>query len=138
MSKTKQALILAIIAAVGAAVGMIAINQFSGSSVQANQGGRSGAQKWEYCAITNVDTSEGSFGARGRATIRYFYAGGGKEETVEFVPDFGKKIEYYFIENGALSKAIAKLGDEGWEMVSKEPVTENTTRHIFYFKRLKQ
>jgi hypothetical protein len=39
MNKTKQILILAIIAAVGAAVGMIVINQYSGSSVQANQGG---------------------------------------------------------------------------------------------------
>ena len=136
MNKTKQVLILAIIAAVGAAVGMIAIKQFSGSSVQANQGGRSGSQKWEYCAITNVSTSGDNTGERGVASIRYFYAGGAKKETVEFVPDFGKKVEYYFIENGALSKAIAKLGDEGWEMVSKEP--ENTSGHIFYFKRPKQ
>jgi len=139
MNKKKQALILAIIAAAAAAAGgLIAINSFGGSSVQASQGGRAGAQKWEYCAITNVYASGGNLNERGVATIRYFYAGGGKEETVVFVPDFGKKVEYYFIENGAVSKAIAKLGDEGWEMVSKEPVTENTTRHIFYFKRPKQ
>src|SRR5262245_11601996 len=137
MNKIKLTLILAIIAA-AAAGGLIAINSYGGSSVQDGQCGRAGAQKWEYFAITNVYISGGNLSERGVATIRYFHAGGRKEETVEFVPDFGKKVEYYFIENGALSKAIAKLGDEGWEMVSKEPVAENTTRHIFYFKRPKQ
>src|SRR5215813_2489287 len=51
MNKIKQTLILAIIAA-AAAGGLIAINSYGGSSVQAGQGGRAGAQKWEYCAIT--------------------------------------------------------------------------------------
>jgi hypothetical protein len=114
---------LAIIAAVGAAMGMIAINQFSGSSVQADQGGRSGAQKWEYCAITDVYWSDN----RPVAVIRYFQAGGGKEETVEFLPDFGKTAEL----RDALAKAIAKLGDQGWEMFLKEPDGR-------YFKRPKQ
>jgi len=127
MNKIKQALILAIIAAVGAAVGMIAINQFSGSSVQANQGGRSGIQKWEYCAITSVYYSNSNFGERPVAVIRYFQSGGGKEETVEFVPDFGKRAEL----SDALAKAIAKLGDQGWEMFLKEP-------DVRYFKRPKQ
>ena len=127
MNKIKQALILAIIAAVGAAVGMIAINQFSGSSVQANQAGRSGIQKWEYCAITSVYYSNSNFGERPVAVIRYFQAGGEKEEIVEFVPDFGKSAEL----SDALAKAIAKLGDQGWEMFLKEPDGR-------YFKRPKQ
>jgi len=127
MNKTTQIVILAIVAAVGAAVGMIAINQFGASSVQANQAGRSGIQKWEYCAITSVYYSNSSFGERPVAVIRYFQAGGGKEETVEFVPDFGKSGEL----NDALAKAIAKLGDQGWEMFLKEPDGR-------YFKRPKQ
>ncbi len=127
MNKTTQIVILAIVAAVGAAVGMIAINQFGASSVQANQGGRSGIQKWEYCAITSVYYSNSNFGERPVAVIRYFQAGGGKEETVEFVPDFGKSAEL----SDALAKAIAKLGDQGWEMFLKEPDGR-------YFKRPKQ
>jgi len=127
MNKTTQIVILAIVAAVGAAVGMIAINQFGASSVQADQGGRSGIQKWEYCAITSVYYSNSGFGERPVAVIRYFQAGGGKEETVEFVPDFGKSGEL----NDALAKAIARLGDQGWEMFLKEPDGR-------YFKRPKQ
>jgi hypothetical protein len=127
MSKTKQVLILAVIAAVSAAVGMIANNLFGASSVQANQGGRSGAQKWEYCAITNVYWSDNNIGVRPVAVIRYFQAGGEKEETVEFAPDFGKSAEL----RDALAKAIAKLGDQGWEMFLKDPDGR-------YFKRPKQ
>ena len=83
---------MAIIAAVAAAVGLIAINSFSVSSVQAIQGGGSGVQKWEYCAITSASYSGGNFGARGTAVIRYFQVGGVKEETIEFVPDIGQNI----------------------------------------------
>jgi len=126
MSKTKQVLILAIIAAAATAVGLIATNSFGSSSVQANQGGRSGVQRWEYCAITSVYWSDSS-DARAVAVIRYFQTGGEKEETVEFVPEFGKKGEL----KDALAKAMAKLGNEGWEMVSKE--TDGR-----YFKRPKQ
>jgi len=136
MSKTKQVIILAIIAAVATTVGLIAANSFSVSSVHANQGGGSGAQKWEYCAITSASYSGTNFGARGTAVIRYFQVGGVKEETIEFVPDIGQRNEVR-IENGALNKAIAKLGDEGWELVSKEPDTDKI-RNIFYFKRPKQ
>jgi hypothetical protein len=129
MSKAKQVLILTIIVAVGAAVGLIAINSFSGASVQANQGGRSGSQRWEYCTIADAYWT-GSFGDRPVAVIRYLQVGGAKEETVEFAPDVGKKPEI----RDAWAKAIAKLGDEGWEMVLKEPGSGYT----FYFKRLKQ
>lgn len=136
MSKTKQVLILAIITVICSAAGLIAINSFGGASVQANQGGRSGAQKWEYCAIIRAGRAGNEFGERAAATIQYFQAGGGREETVEFAPDFGKSLSFEGRE--ALAKALAKLGDEGWEMVLKEPAPENLTRDIFYFKRPKQ
>src|SRR5262249_17771497 len=127
MSKAKQVLILAVIVGAAAAGSVISINPFGGSSVQANQGGRSGIQKWEYCAITRASYSGGNFGGRGTAVIRYFQVGGWNEEIVEFVPDIGQRGEYRIHETGALSKAIAKLGDEGWEMVSKEPDIDKTT-----------
>lgn len=136
MNKTKQILSFAAIAAVVAVVGVIAINPFRGSSVQANQGGRSGIQKWEYCAIISAGLGTGNVGERGIAVIRYFQAGGLKEETVEFVPGIGKRN--FFLTDEALDKAIAKLGDEGWEMVLKEPDAEDKPRTIIYFKRPKQ
>ena len=126
MSKTKQILILTIITAVGAA-GLVTINSIRGASVQANQGVRTGVQKWEYCAITDAYWSSGNFGTRPVVVIRYFQAGGEKEEVVEFAPEFGKSAEL----RDALVKAIAKLGNEGWEMVLKEPDGR-------YFKRPKQ
>lgn len=138
MNKTKQVLILAIIAAVAVAVGLITLNPFGGSSVQANQSGRSSVQKWEYCAILGASTAGSSFNYRGNATIRYFQADGWKDEIVEFVPNIGQRDEYRIHEKGAMAKAMAKLGDEGWEMVSKEPDTDDKTRNIFYFKRPKQ
>ena len=92
MNKTKRVLILAIIAAVIAIGEVIAINPFGAASVQANQGGRGGVQKWEYCTITHAGRERDNFSERGVAIIRYFQAGGGKEETIEFVPDIGKKF----------------------------------------------
>ncbi len=139
MSMTKQVFILAVIVAAAVAGSVIAINPFGGSSVQANQGGRSSVQKWEYCAITRASYSGGNFGGRGTAIIRYFQVDGWKEEIVEFVPDIGQRGEYRIYETGALSKAIAKLGEEGWELVSKEPDIDKTNHvTIFYFKRPKQ
>jgi hypothetical protein len=138
MSRTKQVLILAVILAGAVAGGVIAINPFGPSSVQANQGGRGSAQKWEHCAITNASFSGGGFNTRGVATIRYFQADGWKEEAVDFVPDLGyKRYEHRLYENGAMSKAIAKLGDEGWEMVSTNQDSNYNVSSI-YFKRPKQ
>lgn len=136
MSKTKQVLILAIIVAAVIAGRAIPINPFADSSVQANQGEKSGIQKWEYCAITDVSYVEDTFNGRTSAVIRYFQAGGVKEEIVEFVSDI-KKRSIYSYTNGALAKAMAKLGDEGWELVSKESDTDRNVKP-FYFKRPKQ
>ena len=138
MSKTKQILILAIIIAVAVAGGGIAIYPFGSSSVQANQGGRSSAQKWEYCAITGASFSGGGYNTRGVASIRYFQTDGWKEEIVDFVPDMGhKRHEFRLYENGAISNATAKLGNEGWEMVSTN-LDKNDNISSIYFKRPKQ
>jgi hypothetical protein len=131
MSKTKQVLILAIIAAAVIVGRAIPINPPSTSSAQANQGG-SGAQKWEYCAITNAFTYNGAFGFRGKAVIRYFTPAGVREEAVEFAPSIGERK--FGLEEEAISMAIARLGYQKWEMVSKEPGTDGAFKPI-YFKR---
>lgn len=132
MSKTKQILILAFIAAAVIAGRAIPINLTSTSSVRADQGDRSGVQKWEYCAITNAFAEGDNFNRRGKAVVRYFGFGGVREQIVEFVPDIGDKNTD--LRDEALARAIARLGAERWEMVSKESDTDGNFK-AFYFKR---
>lgn len=134
MSNTKPVLILAIITVIGAVVGLIAINPFSGASVQANQGAITGAQKWEYCAITSAFVESGNFGPRGKAVIRYFSHGGVREEIVEFSPSMSIGERKFELGDDALAIAIARLGSQRWEMVSTESGTDNAFKPI-YFKR---
>jgi hypothetical protein len=132
MSKTKQVLILAIIAAAVIVGRAIPINLTSTSSVRANQGDRSSVQKWEYCAITDAFAEGDNFNRRGKAVIRYFGFGGMREQIVEFVPSIGdKNID---LRDEALSRALARLGAERWELVSKESDTDGKFKP-FYFKR---
>lgn len=92
------------------------------------------APKWEYCAITSVDEHYDNLGkSKGRAIIHYFQAAGSKEEVVEIASEAGKKYPYNSVREEARFRAIAKLGDEGWEMILKEP-----DKTPFYFKRPKQ
>jgi hypothetical protein len=83
--------------------------------------------KWEYCAITGIyyDTKEGwlSAGFDKRSLMLF------KEPNV-----FGEKIERG--DPNALSTAIARLGEEGWEMVGCVPAARGDA-HILYFKRAK-
>jgi hypothetical protein len=132
MSKTKHVLILAIIAAAVIVGRAIPINLTSTSSVRANQGDRSSVQKWEYCAITDAFAEGDNFNRRGKAVIRYFGFGGMREQIVEFVPSIGdKNID---LRDEALSRALARLGAERWELVSKESDTDGKFKP-FYFKR---
>jgi hypothetical protein len=132
MSKTKQVLILVIIAAAVIAGRAIPINLTSNSSVQANQGEKSGARMWEYCAITNAFIEKGNFGSRGKAVIHYFNGGGVREEIVEFAPSIGERK--FDLGDEALAIAIARLGFQRWEMVSKESGADGAFKPI-YFKR---
>jgi hypothetical protein len=132
MSKTKQVLILAIIAAAVIVGRAIPINPPSTSSAQANQGDKSGARMWEYCAIINAFDEGSSFGRRGKAIIHYFSHGGVREEIVEFAPDIGERK--FGLGDDALAVAIARLGSQRWEMVSKESGADGAFKPI-YFKR---
>jgi hypothetical protein len=132
MSKTKQVLILGIIAAAVIVWRAIPINLPSTSSVQANQGAGGGVRTWEYCAITRVSDEGDNFNRKGKAVIRYFSFGGTRELVVEFVPGIGEKnIDP---RDEALARALARLGAERWEMVSKESDTDGKFKP-FYFKR---
>jgi hypothetical protein len=132
MSKAKQVLILVIIAAAVVAGMAIKMNLISTSSVQANQAAGGGVRTWEYCAITRVSDESDNFNRKGKAFIRYFGFGGVREQIVEFVPGIGEKNTDPRDE--ALARALARLGSERWEMVSKESDTDGKFKP-FYFKR---
>jgi hypothetical protein len=132
MSKIKQILILVIIAAAVVAGMAIKMNLTSTSSVQANQGAGGGVRTWEDCAITRVSDESDNFNRKGKAVIRYFGFGGVREQIVEFVPGIGEKN--VDPRDEALARALARLGAERWEMVSKESDTEGKFKP-FYFKR---
>jgi hypothetical protein len=132
MSRAKQILILVIIAAAVVAGMAIKMNLTSTSSVQANQGAGGGVRTWEYCAITRVSDESDNFNRKGKAVIRYFGFGGVREQIVEFVPGIGEKN--VDPRDEALARALARLGAERWEMVSKESDTEGKFKP-FYFKR---
>jgi hypothetical protein len=132
MNKTTQVLILVIIAAVVIAGIAIPMNLTSTSFVQANQGAGVGVRTWEYCAITRISDESDNFNRKGKAVIRYFGFAGVREQIVEFVPGIGEKNNDPRDE--ALARALARLGSERWEMVSKESDTDGKFKP-FYFKR---
>lgn len=89
---------------------------------------RTGA-RWEYCAVSRAAYT-GS--ARGGTTywVSYF-----KDAGVEIVEIEEKVSEQ---QGAAISRAIAKLGDEGWEMVGSSELPVRTGRvEAIYFKRQK-
>ena len=79
-------------------------------------------QKWEYCAISGIG------GARNLNTTEP----GIWNFTMDGIQDFAINRP----EKNEVAKEIAKLGEQGWEMVG----TGNTSviTHCIYFKRPKE
>ena len=83
--------------------------------------------RWEYCAVTKANYIASN--RSGQYWITYFRSSGNKVDN----------IEDNATSNAALAKAIAKLGDEGWEMVTVGPLEVNNSKlDAFYFKRPRQ
>lgn len=110
----------------------------AGSSAQAGQGeatmGKAAAQ-WEYCVITDRNLGyDNRFGkASTKLTIRYFLITGVKEELIEGTASDSSNFEAARLD--AYSKAFAKLGSEGWEMVQER--VDDKRPDVIYFKRPK-
>lgn len=124
----------------------------------AQQARRNRVQRWEYCAILNARIKwplQSKEKYTGIATICYFRNSGCRSEEVIFeltYADFLKQADAKQGENynrnytapakateSALSKAITKLGDDGWEMIGDGRIdfasgADNNVRAI-YFKR---
>ena len=113
-------------------------------------------QRWEYCAIMNSTARRPSARdekATGIASICYFQSIGCRTEEVTFDVDIAevrKKLNltenegavmYAATERateGALARAISKLGDDGWEMVNPGfRFSDDVNARAIYFKRRK-
>ena len=83
--------------------------------------------RWEYCVVTKANY--GVTNRTGQYWITYF-------KNSEFKVE---NVEGDFTTNAALARAIAKLGDEGWEMVGAGPMeVRNAKLDGLYFKRPKR
>ena len=115
-------------------VGRDIFNRFSVQNIaraQSTEPVQSGPQtKWEYCALYGYGSSRQSlsFGSKTfYATIEYYQTSDSHTETVEMDRGSEEKV---------IAKAIAKLGEEGWEMIIDR--THEGTPLKIYFKRPKQ
>ncbi len=87
-----------------------------------------GLARWEYCAVSRAGYTGSTRG--GAYWISYF-----KETGIEIVEIEEKVSEQ---QGTQVYRAIAKLGEEGWEMVGDGGLLVRTGKfEALYFKRLK-
>lgn len=97
---------------------------------------KSNLPKWEYCGISDENRSySNEFGkTKTSKAIRYFEEAGVRTEIVDALSDKNENPGA-----NALAKAIAKLGNEGWELIGKADFpTGAVGGEAIYFKRPKQ
>ena len=129
MNRKQYVLALALLMAAGLCGGAISARVLAGAPVEAQQAGASKTYtgpKWEYCALTK-SAYVGSSRA-GLYWISYF-----TDKGVQVV-----EVEETALERNGPGKAIARLADEGWEMVGEGPldIRQGELRAL-YFKRPK-
>jgi len=88
-------------------------------------------QQWEYCAVGPIKT-ESSWWYGSYPKLYYFTVEGQKILPIEKSPSIDQQ--------NMMAIVIAKLGQEGWEMVSGGPVegmdiNNKGVMHYLYFKR---
>jgi len=86
--------------------------------------------KWEYCVLTGIKGS--NFYPHYPRLQRFTLDGYGLEDMV----DFGKRPKG-LTELTAVAQAIARLGEDGWEMVSAGSRGRLDDTYCIYFKRPK-
>src|SRR5438034_11542005 len=110
MNKTPRILTLALVLAAGVAGGAITGRMNYTVPTQAQRVDRTrGHDRWEYCSLSKALVGESRGGLY---WISYFRTTG-----VQLV-----EVEEMATESSGPAKAIAKLGEEGWEMVGEGPL----------------
>lgn len=114
-------------------------------TVQAQRGqgeSKSKAVAYEYCAINGTTVSLSGDKIRAAAKICYMQETGIQCQEVEATVAGDRSSQGYVFDkagNDALAKAIAKLGNEGWEMIGKGlPWLPRGPEDATYFRRQKQ
>ena len=130
--KIKRFTLVSLAIAVAAMV-IVILSAFAGSLSTPLQSKPSVAQKWEYCAVSDVRREPSSRrGEQGPivATVIYLLETGESREKIT-MPD-GKDWD-------SLAKAFSKLGQDGWELVFEggENLGGVGYTKAFYFKRPK-
>jgi hypothetical protein len=100
----------------------------TGAQAQAVAGApkMAGGQKWEYCSLTKAAYVASNRG--GLYWISYF-----RDSGVQVV-----EVEDTALERNGPAKALARLGEEGWEMVGAGPLDiRQGELKALYFKRPK-
>jgi hypothetical protein len=138
MNQHKQLWLLTLLLLAMLGGGALATGFSTARLAQAQQSEASRKEKWEYCAITDIeDTGDQVFGRTGAAAvITYHELNGRRQERVEFRPTQVSQGRHY--REDARAKATAKLGEEGWEMVGIQVTGENGLTVTYVFKRPKQ
>ncbi len=90
---------------------------------------RADQRKWEYCSITPTLVYKEELGGHRTyyvARISYHRPAGTQQETIESNSS-----------DEAMSKALAKLGEDGWEMTGVAAFSSDTNggATVLYFKR---
>ena len=105
---------------------LLAIAPAQAQQQQATSSKTYGGQKWEYCALTRAAYVASNRG--GLYWISYF-----RDSGVQVV-----EIEDTALERNGPAKALARLGDEGWEMITEGPLDlRQGELKALYFKRPK-
>jgi hypothetical protein len=93
-----------------------------------HEAGAPPAERWEYCTISKAGYTASNRG--GSYWISYF-----RDTGVEIVEVEERALEQ---QGSAVVKAIARLGNEGWEMVGQADLPVKAGRvEALYFKRRK-
>jgi hypothetical protein len=94
------------------------------------------ARKWEYCSLTltssETKSKDGKFTVY--ADICYYQSTGCRRERIL---SEGLRVNSIGVYEVARAKAIAKLGEDGWEMFLVRMQYWNSFENGFYFRRPK-
>ena len=120
--------------------GAVSSKLFTAQSVQAQkvaEKSKAPERKWEHCAITpghGVYTNIGK--ATGYAAITYLRGTQLEYERVEATIDYEERFPEKATDR-AVSRAVERLGDEGWEMIGEGMLFFRDNQKALYFKRPK-
>jgi hypothetical protein len=145
MSRKSQTLILALVICAGLVGGILSSRASTlepGAAAQDATPRDPAIAKWEYCAIADIDAYGSSDKAVGVAVIYYFRGSGYQAEKVEASAERGVDATRIAVDM-ARAKAIAKLGDDGWEMLCEGMPFATRARpaerdRALYFRRAKR